>query len=294
MNSIEIKRGNVDGYLQQLFDLEISNRFIFRGLMNDNELFPSVYRNYKKNNITIESNVYELDLLADFGRYSNMYTNSTMSYIDWVAMAQHFGLPTRLIDWSFSPFVALFFAINYYTPGMGITPKILVADKTQNMFVDGVPDIDQFPRFGHSQSRQSINIYIDQFNKLINALETDSIKNYVNNYEFRTNNLAVEFKKIDEKEFISKKRDHFFFCKVNNSNPRIIAQRGLFQIPRYLFDVKKEDYIEETKNACETIFSFSDEAIEWLKNKLETIEINTPRLFPDLASICEYLKRKKY
>jgi len=83
-----------------------SPRWVFRGQSQHWPLRPSVGRltNYKPE--------IELQILNEFKRHSVSYfdTSTLTDGWNWLALAQHHGLPTRLLDWTFNPLVAAYFA----------------------------------------------------------------------------------------------------------------------------------------------------------------------------------------
>jgi hypothetical protein len=129
-------------------------KWAFRGQGTDRVLTASIER------VAIRPGVAEDWVEREFRRRAHQYVADTPrddDHIEWLALMQHHGAPTRLLDWTRSPHVAAFFAAQSSNsanplittkPEKPVSPFVIWAVDTEKVNAEavamlGLPDDDK-------------------------------------------------------------------------------------------------------------------------------------------------------
>lgn len=274
---------SVKDAISTLSELAFSHQYVFRGFSKSREMLPSIIRsNYKDE--------AEQTVLADFERYAGSYFHA-ISPIEFMSIAQHYGIPTRLLDYTYNPFIALSFAI--HSPKQNDEDDnedsdfyyLNYASLEKNLLLHEIPLKEELYRIPLLTS-DSLAVKACHIIGKIEALfsEKPAIQFNASNLRDSRNNLST----TDEIKACQKKIDErvILFIDPALSNKRIIMQQGLFMFP---YSLNSERHTTILSNNSTTIKIHKGLRRELL-SYLDTLGYNTYRLMPDLPSICHEIR----
>lgn len=232
--------------------------YLYRGMPNTNfHLETSLYRNCKYKGHELEKSI-----LRNFTKYASIEVpNLVGSVWSQLIIGQHHGLPTRLLDWTYSPLIGLHFA----TSGESFF------EMQENNCVVWVIDIEEIngllPHKYKDKMReeQAYLFTVEMLNEVAQSLE-----NYDNDMENKS----------------------MILLEPPSINQRIINQYSYFSIiPREISNI--ESFLNSKTE--HTIKYVIDKSLKWrIRDMLDQLNVNERIIYPGLDGLSSWIKRHYY
>ncbi len=239
-----------------------TSNIFFRGVPKESfTLLPSAFRD---DAISEKKMLYEFQLKAP--PYGIEHGASDIA--KWLVDMQHYGVPTRLLDWSLSPLVALYFAVD----------DDIYNDDNAAVHILNSKKLMQFSRKKATAS----------------WLKFDSIN--VNARALLVTEKERQIKKNQGYQSVQLEHPVPFFSK--HSNPRLIAQGSCFTIHGKaktpideIQDIVTLNEKPISKDNFHKKIIIHKEYKMKIHKELENIDINSHTIFPDLHGLVRKIKK---
>jgi hypothetical protein len=286
------KYQNSESVLKALFELALTGKNIFRGISREVELLPTIQRSGQQNNgmeNTIGLRESEYLMLDTFLRKGASYFSGNYDVLDYVTCAQHYGLPTRLIDWTKNPFIALYFSIiRNDTPDHGYY-KIYYTDISEQIVIDRY-----YGRATWGDIESIKPEFIQLYKRFVELIENDELLDAMKHRKEVWKEMGGGAIDDDYYKVFDMTQEYPTHINPNGLiifepkliNDRLRAQEGLFSIPRSIdHDNARKEILSRT-NCIEFTVDLREELI----NKLNNMGYTATRLFPGLDEIAKSIK----
>jgi hypothetical protein len=198
----------------------------------------------------------ERHILRNFRKYAHRNVVERDSVWHWLSVAQHYGLPTRLLDWTYSPFIATHFA----------TANIKNFDR------DGAVLAVNYVK-AHKLLPEKLRVKLKQEGANIFTVEmlSDSVKS------------LKELTELLEKPFV-------VFFEPPSIDDRIVNQFAFFSMMSHSTAVF-DDWLQQHPDIWRKIIVPAE--LKWeIRDKLDQGNITERVLFPGLDGLSRWLKRQ--